>query len=494
MAGARSNWAIDLTSQIRLPPLPIIGAALCKLSVSPFVSPPHRPVQRLSVSINGINVAKLELDRVRRIEFIIPKDVLSATEDNIFDFYHPDGMKPIDLGDSQDFRILSVCFHGMEILEWHRSEDERATTAPDYAFSWDGSQRGMDPSVRLGCGWDERKATDGLGLWLIGEQSDISLPSLPSRASGALTLDLSPSLINPYRTIQRLKVLLNGSEIGRYDLSERKTLAIEIPPRTLTENGRNILAFEHPDHFVPHDIIGNGDRRNVSAYVHDFRIQLAQREGAADVPPVSLKELFFRFESIGYDCEFGNVQRRAGAEPLGLFRWSATRIHKIVAGLANGFAGLGDVDKLELDCPTAIKEFMIRDKQYDLYYHTWQYEGQTDPEDLKIREAKKLKFLARKFLEDLEVGEKVLVYKHEPRVPDVEAAALLQAVRRLGRNPILIVEVAKDPTRVGEIDAIGDGLFRGYIDRFTSPDNPYGLSFETWVKLCSDPCFSAVTG
>ena len=47
--------------------------------------------------------------------------------------------------------------------------------------------------------------------------------------------------------------------------------------------------------------------------------------------------MLLRFESIGSDCEFGAVQRRYGAEPLGLLRWNDVDILSLEQALAACF-------------------------------------------------------------------------------------------------------------------------------------------------------------
>ncbi len=41
------------------------------------------------------------------------------------------------------------------------------------------------------------------------------------------------------------------------------------------------------------------------------------------VEQITLQDLMLQFESLGQNCEFGLVQRRAGADPLGLLRFDS---------------------------------------------------------------------------------------------------------------------------------------------------------------------------
>ena len=46
------------------------------------------------------------------------------------------------------------------------------------------------------------------------------------------------------------------------------------------------------------------------------------------------------FESLGRGCEFGFLQRRAGAEPMGLLRFASMPLEGLIRGLQTQFAGI----------------------------------------------------------------------------------------------------------------------------------------------------------
>ena len=55
----------------------------------------------------------------------------------------------------------------------------------------------------------------------------------------------------------------------------------------------------------------------------------------------SLADISWRIESLGSDCLIGLVQRKFGAEPLGLLRFSTARMSALLPALETRFAGLG---------------------------------------------------------------------------------------------------------------------------------------------------------
>ena len=55
---------------------------------------------------------------------------------------------------------------------------------------------------------------------------------------------------------------------------------------------------------------------------------------------------------------------------------------------------------------------MIHEQRYGLVYHTFVYEGERSVWLMREQEAARLKFLRRKFLEELEAAEKIFVYRY----------------------------------------------------------------------------------
>lgn len=481
-------WAIGANSVLKLPPMSLTGLVICELFVTPFIKSPYREIQRLEITINGEKVESFQIDRVRTVRFSFASNILSKTDNNDFSFGHPDHLRPDEVSDARDFRPLSLCFHHLALYEATTCFLSTSAASKTWKFSWGKQQGNSSPSAYLGCGWNDDNGSESSDLAFSGVQSDIQLPPLPTNTAGHITLKVHPYILAPYRSLQRLRVLLNDAEISRHDLSHPQILRIEIPAGLLQETQRNALVFEHPDFLIPHDIIGNADRRKVSITMDKIEIDLNLLDGFDPLLSIPSSELLRRFESLGQNCELGLVQRRVGAEPLGLFRWSSTHVASIIQALVNNFEELGEADNIVVELPQtetgSYREYMVREKKYGLYYHTWLYEGQVDPNVLKAREITKIKFLARKFKEDLSDGEKILVYKHDPALSADSVDALVSAVRRHGNNPILLVEITATPEKVGDVEALGGGLFRGYLDRFAPPENAYDLSFDAWIKMC----------
>jgi hypothetical protein len=113
------------------------------------------------------------------------------------------------------------------------------------------------------------------------------------------------------------------------------------------------------------------------------------------------------FESLGESCDFGLMQRCAGVEPLGIYRFAGTSLDQLLSALDNEFDGVGDPENfsLVLGGRAPYREFMVAERTIG-GYHTFIVEGEMEPDEVRTRQAKHLKFLRRKILEDLRTAEK----------------------------------------------------------------------------------------
>jgi hypothetical protein len=190
-----------------------------------------------------------------------------------------------------------------------------------------------------------------------------------------------------------------------------------------------------------------------------------------------------RFESLGENCEFGLVQRHGGSEPLGLLRFSSTPLPKLLAALAARFDGLGRADRLKVELSTNGREYMVLDETFGLYYHAWVMAGERPPEDVHRRELRRLPYLTRKLVDDLEAGEKIFVYRSVGRHTEAQMHRLHEAMRHYGDNTLLWMELASAGHPAGTVERLGPGLLRGHMDRFAPGANAHDFSFDCWEKV-----------
>ena len=354
--------------------------------------------------------------------------------------------------------------------------------------------------------------------WAIGMESHIRIPHLPAGGGILLTLDVVPFVRTPELPSQRLIVSANGVVLGSCVLQRPTLLGYRIPAEVVAAAGALSVVLRHPDAARASEFAITADRRMLAIAVSRARIHGSiptpfaaglmingreryafgrrQPRGTADWVKartgLSLRDLAFRFESIGENCELGLVQRGCDAEPLGLLRFSSTFLRPLIRGLDERFAGLGDPADIEPRLEN--DEYMIYEKSYGLVYHSFVLEGERTVGRLREQEAVRLKFLRRKFLEELAAAEKIFVYKGSATISEEEILPLYMALRRYGDNTLLWVVPAERDRSPGSVEVVLPGLLKAYIDRFAPEDNAHDFSLDGWMRVCGNALVLATVG
>ena len=199
----------------------------------------------------------------------------------------------------------------------------------------------------------------------------------------------------------------------------------------------------------------------------------------------SLEELFLNFESLGDNCEFGLVQRHAGLEPLGLFRFAFSSMPNVLRALQNRFEKIADLDRIDV---TVAKntELMVHLREYGFYYHVGKHEGDIEIETLRRDEQKKLAFLIRRLIGTLTTGEKIFIRKGEKTKTRQQAKELLNEMRAYGPATLLWVTEADHDNPPGSVRVLEPGLLRGRIDSFAPYTDAHSIGFTGWVDVCQN--------
>ena len=366
----------------------------------------------------------------------------------------------------------------------------------------------------LGGGW--ARAEENF-TWAVGQESHLLLPLGHEAREFVLTMTVIPFVHPPALNSQRLIVSVDEDD-GRGDHAVAADRAgVAHPGRTDPARGT------HPGHAVAPRRgaaagCGGRDRRSRTGVLGVGGEGLssagrARRRPSGAGGPVSggaigpgfgihpgielkewvtrrtglsLPELAAGFESIGENCEFGLVQRRCDTEPLGLLRFSGSFSHNIVRGIEREFEGIGEPEDItpKLEGNGGRREFMIHERKYGLVYHTFVHEGDRTIDLMRQQEATRLKFLRRKFIEELDAGEKIFVFKRATPVPESEILPLFMALNRRRANTLLWVVPEEPGKPSGTVEVLMNGLLKGHIDRFAPGDNAHDFSFSEWVKLC----------
>jgi hypothetical protein len=368
----------------------------------------------------------------------------------------------------------------------------------------------------LGGGW--ARSEDAF-TWAIGAESHLIVPRLAAADEYILTLDVVPFVHAPELPSQRLIVSVNDMVVGSSELSRPSLLGYRIPAALARRSERLVVTLQHPDAARPRDFSESGDERylafslseakmyrvNHPPVTREFRLppglmlgstsersfgarghvdltEWAQTRTGLTIPEIALK-----FESIGENCEFGLFQRRCDAEPLGLLRFSSTFLRNLITGIDNGFEGLGDLEDIDPRLEGAPrKEYMIHEQKFGLVYHTFVYEGQRSAWLMREQESARLKFLRRKFMEELESTDKIFIYKFNAGVSEEEILPLYMALNRYSDATLLWVVPVERDRPAGTVEVVMPGLLKGYIDRFAPDDNAHDLSFDGWLRVCAN--------
>jgi hypothetical protein len=341
-------------------------------------------------------------------------------------------------------------------------------------------------------GWAEPEPRH---TWTLGRESTLELPRPATSGDYRLILEIGPFIWQDRLPAQRLTVAVNGAEIGNFVIDRVGAVACAVPWRLIERSERIVLSLSHPDAARPADINRVPDHREIALAFEMVTFVRTTDEGAdsgdaamqsstAEIDSMPIDRLMMQFESLGENCEFGLAQRRCGAEPLGMLRFASTPLSALLAALKVRFEGLGEADQLEVNVSPNNREYLVRDRRFGILYHPWLLVGEADPDELLQREVKRLPLLKRKLIEDLEEGSKIFVYRGMRPLPRVLLLRLVDALRELGPCTLLWVEVQDTQHPAGTVEVLGDGLLKGYIDRFAPGDNAHDLSLDCWIELC----------
>lgn len=198
-------------------------------------------------------------------------------------------------------------------------------------------------------------------------------------------------------------------------------------------------------------------------------------------------KLIMSFESIGDSCEFGLVQRMVGQERLGLLRYAGVGD---VFRLANGIAsGLGIFEEPDcIDVTQLGSEWIAAVPGLNVNFHTGRSVSTISLEEIRQQEGRKLAFMAQKFIEDCEAGNKIFVYRvHRDARGGADGTRgmeeLYAALRRHGPAKLLWVNVEDDAHPHGTLVQVHDGLYRGYIDHLAPASNAFDFRPRSWLDL-----------
>lgn len=195
-----------------------------------------------------------------------------------------------------------------------------------------------------------------------------------------------------------------------------------------------------------------------------------------------ISRIMGEFENIGGNCEFGIVQRYCGIEPLGLFRFTLTPIDNLVRCLEASLVDYGSAGDLEL-IEAANGYISCISRRYKFTYSTGEPVS-CDRTKLMNRELRKIGYLKRRFLEDINLNNKILVRKVGLTDHLDSIHALIRSLEALGRTRLLLVREAKAGDVPGEVNRLNDHVMEGTIARFSPDECAIDVDLISWINLC----------
>jgi hypothetical protein len=206
----------------------------------------------------------------------------------------------------------------------------------------------------------------------------------------------------------------------------------------------------------------------------------------ADLPEEALHALRQRligFESLGRNCEFGLLQRKFGAEPLGLLRFSTTRPRTLLHLLRTRFAGIGEPAQNEV--VVVANEYRLRHLPSMWRMHTG-IPASADPAKVLSDQCRHTGFLRTKLIRDLETASKIFVYQMAA-IDDAEIAAIHAALQDYGPNLLLCVRLPTDTHETGSVIWPNPSLMVAHIDRQGQEFKGAGwdISVDYWLHFCT---------
>jgi len=348
--------------------------------------------------------------------------------------------------------------------------------------------------------------------WSVGSVSrlQLPLPPLPRGTTLILELDLNP-FVAPGRTRgQRLAVAVNGVRIAEGLVEGEGLLGYRIPPRALPGSAGMLIELHHPDAARPIDLGFNGDTRRLGFMLHSATVLPAPSEPdvtPAFLPPLDLPdthdtealkaavaaktgqtahELMLNFESLGHNCEFGIMQRHCGAEPLGLLRFVGITLPDLLRGLDCGFADIGHDRWLRVFLTEGPRrEFMVCDVRHNIGFHSFRFEDETKPEQVRADQSRQLKFRHDKFMDVLRTGEKLFVFQRPGQLLAAHMLPLLMQLRAHGPNALLFVtESTEHPP--GTVVQLGQGFYQGFTHAMAPSEDVGTGDLRAWLSICAN--------
>ncbi len=352
----------------------------------------------------------------------------------------------------------------------------------------------------LGGGWCDAEST---ATWTGGSEAGLHLPLAPGTRGCVLRVAAAPYRVAHKLGAQRVLVLAGGRLVGRMRYEAPGVAELAIPAWATL--GRRVLTLTLtlvlPDARRPFELGDSEDRRLLGLCVSRVELLPQSRAGHADggAPATDRTDpdpawsgplggdareptdraLLEGFESLGWNAEFGFVQRRVLAEPAGLLRWASAPLGAAVLAEALDAALYGVGDPAQIAVTAHDDAWIATDLRWGFRTETHVPLHALGSEPVREREAVARTMLRARLLDTLREGRRLLVYRE--RHPDERdaAAALAEAVAAHGGCALLWVSHGAEAAvrRRGR-------LLEATLPCLAPAGNLARVAAEDWLGVC----------
>ncbi len=347
----------------------------------------------------------------------------------------------------------------------------------------------------LGEGWSEAEPDY---TWTLGTSSAMHLVPPDGPGDYFLQLRVTPLLVGRPNG-QRLRVIANGFELADLVLERTRTVTLFLPGEVFERKADLDIELQHPDAVRVGEILQVADTRQLAIGLHLLRLLRVVERAQVPLPagarlPASERDMLMGFEALGTTPEFGLVQRRHGADPLGLLRFTDIGLDALLDMLEGQFASIADPGALSLGyatMPEGGATYQLTHHQYGMVYRTLVPVSGMDPQELLRRETSRLMLTARKMVQTLnagtmEDGDKILVVRTVGPLEDDALIPLMCALTAYGPNMVLWVTDADADHPLGSVEPLMHGLLRGHVRAATAGKEAGadGADDDGWLAVC----------
>ena len=296
-----------------------------------------------------------------------------------------------------------------------------------------------------------------------------------------LVINATPCLHHPGLPAQTIMLAVNGRLLATAIFPGLRVFGFHVPA-SIAGADMLELTITHLNYAAPRAGDQYRMEQPLGLMVHSIRVFRVMHKPRSKPPalPTTPEALALCFESIGQGCQFGQIQRQMGADPLNLLRFVDMITSRLVDGLVSGFAGIDAPDRLVLGQSDGTPPSITwRHRDLDVCFDTLIPTGTADPAVVIDGQRRRLTFLRRKFLEDLQTGDKICVLTRSDCLTEPEALAVYSALAMHGPNTLLWT-VYGDAATTGRVDELQPGFLCGHLGL---TDDVRFAPLEAWLPV-----------